>query len=88
MKIAPSTATPNEPPIERNSVAPEVATPSISYGTAFWTASTSTCMTIPSPRPSTSMCSAATPVAVDALSEDSRNMPKAATSVPAIGKNL
>ena len=24
-------------------------------GTAFWTASTSTCMTIPSPRPSTSM---------------------------------
>ena len=34
------------------------------------------------------MCSAATPVAVDALSEDSRNMPKAATSVPAIGKNL
>jgi hypothetical protein len=27
-KIAPSSAVPSEPPIERNSVAPEVATPS------------------------------------------------------------
>ena len=29
-KIAPSTAVPSEPPIERNSVEPDVATPSMS----------------------------------------------------------
>ena len=54
-KIAPKIETPIEPPIWRNSVEPEVATPSILYGTAFWAASTSTCITIPRPRPSTSM---------------------------------
>ena len=32
VKIAPRIAVPTEPPIERNSVAPEVATPSSSYG--------------------------------------------------------
>ena len=82
VKIAPRIAVPSEPPIERNSVAPEVATPSIAYGTAFWTASTSTCITIPSPSPSTSMCSAATPVPVDSLSEDSSHMPSATTPSP------
>ena len=79
---------PSEPPIERNSVEPEVATPSWSYGTAFWTASTSTCMTMPSPRPSTNMCSAATPDPVDASSDDSIHIPSAATAVPAIGHAL
>ena len=53
-KIAPKMETPTAPPIWRNSVEPDVATPSILYGTAFWAASTSTCITIPRPSPSTS----------------------------------
>jgi len=52
-KIAPKIETPTAPPIWRNNVEPDVATPSISYGTAFCAARTSTCMTIPSPSPST-----------------------------------
>lgn len=54
-KIEPRIAVPTEPPIERNRVAPEVATPRSLYSTAFCTASTSTCITIPRPRPSTNM---------------------------------
>ncbi len=57
-KIAPKIAVPNEPPIDRKNVAPEVATPSSLCGTAFWTMMTSTCMTPPMPMPSTSMYSA------------------------------
>ena len=34
------------------------------------------------------MCSAATPVAVVSSSEDSSNIPSAATAVPAIGNTL
>ena len=52
-KIAPKSATPIEPPIWRKSVEPDVATPMFRGSTAFCTASTSTCITIPSPRPST-----------------------------------
>ena len=87
-KIAPSTAVPSDPPIERNSVAPEVATPSCSYETAFWVASTSTCMTMPRPRPSTSMWKAATPVPVVSSSDDRSHIPSAAIAVPAIGNAL
>ena len=56
-KIAPKIAVPNEPPIERKNVAPEVATPSSLCGTPFCTMITSTCMTPPRPMPSTSMAS-------------------------------
>ena len=52
-KMAPNTAVPNEPPIMRKNVTPDVAVPSCSYGTAFWTATTRTCMTRPSPTPNT-----------------------------------
>lgn len=55
LNIAPSTAVPTEPPIERNSDAPEVATPRSEWSTAFCTASTRTCITSPSPSPSTNM---------------------------------
>ena len=52
---APKRATPNDPPTERKKVAVEVTTP-ISCGRAsFWTMSTSTCITSPSPIPTTSM---------------------------------
>ena len=54
-KIAPNSATPSEPPIERKKVAALVATPMSFGGAVFWTASTSTCMTRPIPMPTTSM---------------------------------
>ncbi len=54
-KIAPNSATPSEPPIERKNVAAEVATPTSFGGAQFWTASTSTCITRPMPMPTTSM---------------------------------
>ena len=54
-KIAPNSATPSEPPIERKNVAVEVATPMSLRRRAFWTTSTSTCITRPMPTPTTSM---------------------------------
>ncbi len=44
---------PTEPPICRNMIEPEVATPITRGSTAFCTASTSTCITMPSPNPMT-----------------------------------
>ena len=75
-------------PIERNSVAPEVATPSCSYDTAFCTARTSTCITMPSPRPSTNMKAAAAAVLVAASIVLSANIPADATPVPTTGHAL
>ena len=54
-RIAPKIAVPKAAPIVRKKVIPEVATPSSEWGTAFWAASTSTCMRQPSPAPSTTM---------------------------------
>ena len=54
-KMAPNTAVPNDPPIIRKKVTPEVAVPSSSYGTAFWTATVRTCRIRPSPSPNTTM---------------------------------
>ena len=51
----PNTATPTQLPMVRKNVAPLVPTPRSRYSTAFCTASTSTCMTMPSPAPSTNM---------------------------------
>ena len=53
--MAPKIAVPNEPPMERKNVAPEVATPSSLCGTPFCTMITSTCITPPRPMPRTSM---------------------------------
>ena len=55
VKIAPKIDTPIEPPTWRIIVDPLVATPITDGLTAFCTASTSTCITEPSPRPSTTM---------------------------------
>ncbi len=87
-KIAPKTATPTEPPTWRNSVDPEVATPSSSYGTAFWAASTSTCIVIPSPSPSTSMYSSVCQVGIETLSPVSSAIARVMSAVPAIGNGL
>ena len=85
-KIAPKIAVPNEPPIERKNVAPEVATPSSLCGTPFCTMITSTCMTPPRPMPSTSMHSASKAVDDEGVIRDSRNRPMVISAVPAIGK--
>ncbi len=54
-KIAPKSAIPIEPPTWRKSIESAVATPMCFGSTEFWTARTSTCMTIPIPNPTTSM---------------------------------
>ena len=54
-KIAPNTATPTEPPIERKNCAVDVAAPMSPGGASFWTTSTSTCITRPMPTPMTTM---------------------------------
>jgi hypothetical protein len=88
VKIEPNTAVPTEPPIPRSSVTPDVAVPSTAYGTLFWTASTSTCMTRPRPRHSTSRYSDATNVDVPTSSRESRNIPTVITAMPATGNAL
>ena len=88
MKIEPNTAVPSEPPIPRISVTPDVAEPSTAYGTAFWTARISTCITSPSPRPSTSRYSDAVSVLVPTPRSESRNSPTAITAVPTTGNTL
>ena len=55
LKMAPKIGTPIEPPMERKKVAVDVAVPRSRWATAFWTTTTRTCMTPPSPRPSTTM---------------------------------
>ncbi|GAB7005336.1 hypothetical protein JCM18899A_28090 [Nocardioides sp. AN3] len=69
MSSAPKTATPIAPPRERKKVAPEVATPRSAWGTAFWVASTRTCITIPMPAPVMNM---KTPASHSEVSTDSR----------------
>ena len=85
-KIVPNSATPIEPPICRNIVEPLVATPITDRSTAFCTARTSTCMTMPSPRPSTTAKPAVTHTLVPTSSRESRAMPTATSAVPTIGK--
>ena len=53
MNTAPNSAVPNAPPRERKKVTAAVAAPIWVGGTAFWTASTITCMVMPMPAPST-----------------------------------
>jgi hypothetical protein len=84
-KIVPNSATPMEPPIERKRIEPDVATPSCEPPTAFCTASTSTCIVIPSPRPTTSMSSDARAALVSASSWASRSIPTVTSAVPAMG---
>jgi hypothetical protein len=69
-------------------VEPEVATPSSSYGTAFWAASTSTCMVIPRPKPSRTMTSAVSQVGMPTLIRESISIATVIKAVPAIGNGL
>jgi hypothetical protein len=67
LKIDPKSDTPIDAPIERKNVAADVAVPRWPYGTAFWTATTSTCMTRPIPSPSTNMYTDAVKSVVDGV---------------------
>ena len=65
-----------------------MATPISFWSTEFWTASTSTCMTIPIPTPTTSMQPAAVQIELPVPSRESRSRPTAMTNVPTIGNTL
>ena len=81
-------AIPIEPPICRKRSDPDVATPISLWSTEFWTASTSTCMTIPIPTPTTSMQPAAVQIELPVPSRESRSRPTVMTNVPTIGNTL
>ncbi len=87
-KIVPKTATPIAPPIWRESVEPDVATPSSRYSTAFCDASTSTCIVIPSPSPTTSIAPVMYDCEVPESSCDSSAIPTAVMNVPTTGNGL
>ena len=87
-KIVPKIATPNAPPTPRKKVADAVATPMSCGRASFCTTSTSTCITRPSPTPTTTMYAEATHGGVATPSSESRNMPTTSTAVPAIGNAL
>ena len=84
----PKIAAPNELPMVRKNVTPEVATPRSVKSTVFCTTSTSTCMLMPMPAPSTSRYSDSTSVDVSASMRESSTKPSAMVAVPAIGKIL
>ena len=65
-----------------------MATPISRWSTEFWTASTSTCMTIPIPSPTTSMYAAAVQIELPTPSRESRSRPTVMTAVPTIGNTL
>ena len=56
--MAPKSAVPTAPPIERKKVTAAVATPMCVRSTLFCTAVTTTCMVRPSPAPKTNMSTA------------------------------
>ena len=66
----------------------DVATPRSEISTAFWTAMTSTCMTNPIPRPSSTMYAITTTEPVAGLIVESRERATAVITVPMIGYRL
>ena len=87
-KIAPNTATPTDPPSERNRFADAVVMPSSLRSTAFWIAIVSTCETMPKPRPNSTSSAATSPYAVSAPMPDSSASPTAISASPATGNAL
>jgi hypothetical protein len=84
-KIAPKTDTPNEPPMLRKKVAPDVAAPRSAKSAEFCTAMTRTWMIKPREKPSTRKSRDVTAVEVCSSSRDSRNSATQSTAVPTIG---
>ena len=84
----PKIAAPNELPMVRKNVTPEVATPRSAKSTVFCTVRISTCMHKPMPVPSTNRYSDWRHMGVAAVICDSRTNPRAMTAVPMTGKTL
>ncbi len=72
----------------RKNVTPEVATPRSEKSTVFCTISTSTCMLMPMPAPSTTRYSDCSRVDVSGPIRDNNTKPIAITAVPTTGKIL
>ena len=55
VRMVPKRAVPKAAPMLRKKLMADVAAPMSSRGTEFWTARTRSCMTMPMPRPKTTM---------------------------------
>ena len=84
--MVPKTAAPNELPMVRKKVTPDVATPRSRYSTVFWTMIVSTCIDRPIPTPSTSIAPDVWSVVECWSSRESHHIPTAITTEPTIGK--
>ena len=82
MTITPIAVTPSVAPIARADCVNAVADPMARIGTWFWTATTKTCIIIPSPTPATTMYAAACALVVDVSIRESRKSPVASTTGP------
>ncbi len=76
------TVTPIVAPIERPNWVSAVPTPISRAGTEFWTASTKTCIIIPSPTPAMTMFRAASAFVVERFMRQSSSIPAQSTSGP------
>ena len=88
MNSEPKMAAPNELPMVRKNVTPEVATPRSEKLTVFCTISTSTCMHRPIPAPSTNRYSDCRSVEVSGSIRDNSTNASVMMAVPRIGKIL
>jgi hypothetical protein len=84
----PNIAAPNELPMVRKNVTPEVATPRSSKFEVFCTMSTSTCMDRPMPAPKMTRKADCTSAEVDGSIRDINRNARAISAVPATGKIL
>ncbi len=88
MNSEPNIAAPNELPIVRKKVTPDVATPRSSKFDVFCTIRTSTCMHNPMPAPRMNRYTDCSSADVDGSIRDISRKASAITAVPAIGKIL
>jgi hypothetical protein len=85
---APKSATPTEPPSERNRFADAVAMPRSRRSTAFWIATVRTCVTRPKPTPKRASSTPAVATEVPVPIRDSASRPAAIRARPATGNAL
>ncbi len=88
LRIAPKTATPTAPPIERKNVADEVAMPRSRRSTVFCTARISVCIVKPSPAPNTTIATDAYTMLVSEYSRDSNSAPRPISGSPISGNTF
>ena len=86
--MAPNSAVPIAPPIERKKVTDAVATPMCLRSTLFWTAVTTTCMVRPRPAPKQNMIKAMVQYGVSTASRENASSAPPTTRAPVIGIHL